>query len=194
MNTLRPIFLCIGFVALVATSSAQTFDEDLHLEQAEAATSAVTSDEATTLILNRLRSGEQQSVLNLHLLTGFSKGGNFALVHQAGEDNAALVNQIGLANLAVIDQEGERNRTELEQIGQRNIFGAWLRGDENFLSLLQQGDDNIYILDFVGDKLDHAVEQIGSGIQAVQVGYGSQPFGIQQHGEGMDIRIEHNRY
>jgi hypothetical protein len=184
--------LSIWFLIPDAVMAQTASDEDLHIQQAEIAETQLTPEEATAIILDRLRDGEQQDILNSHLLSGFQQGGNFALVNQHGELNTVIVNQLGLANLAVIDQEGARNRTELDQIGNRNIFGAWLRGNDNLLSLLQEGDDNVYILDFEGDGLNHSVDQVGSGIQAVQVGYGSQPFSIQQYGSGMEIRIEHN--
>ena len=172
--------------------SAQSLgNEDLHIEQAEAAVMQSAHDGATDALLDGLRRGERD-MLNAYLAPGFGVGGNFAVIKQEGEENVAGVTQTGASNMAVIHQEGSRNVTLLDQIGEGNVFGAWLIGSDNHLQLRQQGRDNVYQLDFVGDNLNHSVQQVGNGIEAYQVGSARQPFGIEQYGSGMSIRIEHN--
>lgn len=168
-------------------------DEELHLQQVALESTLMTHDEATSLILQRLGQGDQNA-LNAYLVADFQQGGNFAFVQQDGGANVADVAQIGLSNVAVMQQIGIGNLTLLEQLGNRNVFGAWLTGDNNRLSLRQQGDDNVYILDFVGDDqhLGHSVDQVGNNLQAVQIGAAAAPYSIQQRGNGMEIRVEHN--
>jgi hypothetical protein len=195
MRALRNLILLVVLGSVgVWNAGAQNFNEDLHLEQAQIATTSPNTFDATSLIHRAMQDGDQRSLFAHPALAGLLQDGNLSLVRQDGELNMASILQMGRANLAVIAQDGSRNLTELEQIGERNIFGAWLTGNDNQLLLRQHGNDNVYMLDFVGNDLNHSVDQIGSGIRAIQVGHGSKPFSVEQRGEGMDIRIEHNMH
>ena len=168
-------------------------NEDLHIQQVETEVmeGSPAQEVAMNTIMERLRAGER-AILDAHTIRGSGVGGNFAAVGQEGDDNTASVTQIGLSNIAVMYQQGTGNSAAIEQRGDGNIFGAWVIGAGNQLNVLQQGTDNVYMLDFVGDNLDHAVQQIGNGIEAVQTGSARRPFSIEQRGSGMSIRIDHN--
>ena len=168
-------------------------NEDLHIQQVETEVMdrEPAREAAMNTIMERLHAGERV-ILDAHTVRGAGVGGNFAVVSQEGDDNTASVTQIGLSNIAVMYQQGTQNSAALEQRGDGNIFGAWVIGTGNQLNVLQQGNDNVYMLDFVGHNLDHSVQQIGNGIEAIQTGSARQPFSIEQRGSGMSIRIDHN--
>lgn len=123
---------------------------------------------------------------------GSAGSGNVAVIEQDGERNVATIEQFGQANVAAVFQRGSDNRIHARQDGNNNTFGAWLDGSNNEFDLTQRGSDNRYYLGFAGRGLDHSVMQEGSGLRAIQVGVGAAPFGIQQRGNDMGIRIEHN--
>lgn len=185
----------LALLAVPALAQTAEEDEELFLEQAEVAQTQLSPDDAREAILQRLHDGQHVGILNSFLTAGLPQGGNFALINQEGVGNTASILQEGMANLAVMHQEGNRNTNVLEQIGTGNIFGSWFIGDDNHLTLRQQGNDNVYILEFEGSgrNFGHSVEQIGDGIQAIQIGAAERPFSIEQYGSGMEIRIEHNR-
>lgn len=126
------------------------------------------------------------------LQTALQGNGNAAYVHQEGSFNTAHITQRGRANAAIMIQQGSGNTSRLLQEGTHNVYGSWLQGDDNVLNIEQIGSGNAYLFGFQGNRLHHSVQQVGTGIRAVQVGTGHAPFGIQQHGNGMDIIIRHN--
>ncbi|HEX7071038.1 MAG TPA: hypothetical protein VF190_09540, partial [Rhodothermales bacterium] len=194
MITCRALGLLIAALVLTDAVQAQTpaGDEELMLQQAEQAIMEITPEEATSLILGRLMESDR-TALDRYLMLGAITGQNLVIIRQKGDANVAATTQIGQSNLAVLHQEGTGNVTLLQQIGDGNVFGSWLIGDYNSLSLLQEGNDNVYLLEYLGSNRDfgHVVQQVGSGIQAVQVGVRDRAFGIEQRGNGMELRIEH---
>jgi hypothetical protein len=134
-------------------------------------------------------------------LTGFSLGtqGNLALVRQTGLEtlsgigNTAEIDQRGAGNLAVLLQLGDGNVTTLLQRGAGNVFGARIAGSDNTLDVEQTGVDNLYLLDYAGDgQVIEPTIQRGVDNQVVQTGPVSQPFGVEQYGNGQRLIIRHN--
>jgi hypothetical protein len=118
--------------------------------------------------------------------------GNTATIFQDGANNSAQVNQVGQSNVAVMVQRGSFNTSTLLQDGSYNVYGSLLDGTNNTLNVEQIGNNNGYLFGFQGSNLNHSVQQIGSNIQATQVGVGHAPFSIEQRGSNMDITIRHN--
>jgi minor curlin subunit len=129
--------------------------------------------------------------------------GNTAIVHQEGDGNIARIEQRGVANTASISQRGDANRASIVQRGDDNrtsafqsgvgnTFAASFLGSRNAFTFVQEGERNRYTLDFLGDRLTHQVTQRGTGLSAVQLGFGSLPFTIQQQGHGMEVIVQHD--
>jgi hypothetical protein len=195
------IALAFSIAALPASAQQETEQEITTLIVQEAVVQAtgepaVTAEGAFSEIQDfGLLESESQALI------GFSLGtqGNLALVRQTGLDNlsgrnnTAEIDQSGAGNLAVLLQLGDENTTTLLQDGNGNVFGARLAGSNNTLDVEQEGNNNLYLLDHVGDNLDIAPGiQQGDNNQAVQVGEVSQPFGVQQYGDGLRMIIRHN--
>ncbi len=121
--------------------------------------------------------------------------GNTAVVQQIGDFNAASLTQTGQRNIGVLYQEGSFNQILALQTGSDNRLGAWLYGSSNALDVQQLGDGNQYYLEYHGNGLDltgaNGIVQDGSNNLAIQTGTGPL-VGIQQHGDGMEVRVENN--
>ncbi len=191
-----PLFLLLLLMSVLPVGPAAWAQDaaggEVYLDQAAPlpAQETITAGEAIERIQDRLRPHDANA-LEAHLLGGFQRGGSFGLVTQRGTGNTARLDQAGPANLAVLSQQGDRNTALLEQVGAGNLYGAWLTGDDNVTNVTQRGADNVYLLDFEGDALQHRVVQQGTGNQAVQIGAGAAPFGIEQRGDHMEIVVRH---
>ena len=134
-------------------------------------------------------SGPLARIVARALTTGTS---NTAVINQQGDYNTAQITQRGQNNAAVMVQRGSFNTSTLLQDGSYNVYGSLLDGTNNTLNVEQIGNNNGYLFGFQGSNLNHSVQQIGSNIQATQVGVGYAPFSIEQRGSNMDITIRHN--
>jgi hypothetical protein len=135
----------------------------------------------------------------LDALDGFtlSDQGNFARIRQEGSDNQAFIDQSGAGNLAILLQFGNNITTRATQIGSNNVFGVRLDGDDLDLGaadgVTQIGDGNVYLLDYEGSAQQIApTTQVGVDNRVVQIGNVSQPFGVEQFGNGQRLIIRHN--
>ncbi|MEX0780906.1 MAG: hypothetical protein WD037_14290 [Balneolales bacterium] len=119
---------------------------------------------------------------------------NRADVIQNGYFNLADIMQIGKGNRIQLLQDGSYNTIELTQNGNGNNFTQSTTGDYNSLDAKQIGNDNNYNMEFQGSHTDHSVRQEGNNISATQSGQTSNPFGITQRGNDMNIIINHRGF
>ena len=200
---MRPLLLALAFLIVALPASAQETEQDVVtlIEQEAIVQStnepAISAEDAFDTIQEfGLLEAEGQA------LTGFSLGvqGNLALVRQTGLDNltgsgnAAEIDQGGAGNLAVLLQRGDNNLATLLQRGDGNVFGVQIVGSNNSLDGVEQlGSNNFYLLDYAGNGQTIAPTiQQGNDNQVVQTGDVSQPFGVQQYGDGLRMIIRHN--
>jgi hypothetical protein len=195
-----PIALAILITALPA-SAQETEQEVTTLIEQEVldvtlGASDLTPEEAVEEIRNGLL---DPTSTEAELLDGFTLNdqGNLALLRQEGSGNQATVDQSGAGNLAVLLQLGNNITTRATQSGTGNVFGVRLTGDNLTLGgadgVTQIGEGNVYLLDYKGTAQEIApTTQVGVDNRVVQVGNVSQPFGVQQFGNGQRLIIRHN--
>lgn len=193
---MKPVCFACFFVLCLTIRPVWAQDagtSEVFVPQVAPSTEPISREDAMQLVRERLVP-QDQHLLDDYLRTRLPQGGHFGLIHQDGAANLAVMDQDGASNLAVMMQHGSGNTTQLTQHGTGNIYGAWLTGNDNRLNVTQHGDANTYLLEFAGNGLafEHEAIQVGAGNQAVQLGTGTVPFGIEQRGDGMTLIIRHN--
>lgn len=202
-NSMRALLTALAFLIAALPASAQESEQEITTLIEQEAIVQATNEPAVTA------EGAFNTIQDFGLLeaegealTGFSLGvqGNLALVRQtgldnlAGSDNAAEIDQRGAGNLAVLLQRGDNNLTTLLQRGTGNVIGVQITGSNNTLDGVdQRGANNLYLLDYAGDgQTILPTIQRGVDNQVVQTGPVSQPFGVEQYGNGQRLIIRHN--
>lgn len=199
---MRTLLIALAFLIAALPASAQETEQEVTtlIEQEVIdpfmGESGLTPEEA----VEEIRSGLLDlNATESEFLDGFTltDQGNLALLRQEGSDNQAIINQSGAGNLAVLLQLGNNITTRATQSGSNNIFGVRLVGDNLDLGgtdgVTQIGDNNVYLLDYEGNAQQIApTTQVGVDNRVVQIGNVSQPFGVQQFGNGQRLVIRHN--
>lgn len=197
-SPLRFLPLVAAALALPAALRAQPVGAEVFVQQAlsgPASADGVTPAAALDRWETQLSGPALAALLVYRDLIDQGVAGNLAVVDQTGDAGQAAITQRGLANLAFLQQMAEGggiNQTSILQEGDANLTAVALRGGDNALTVEQIGSGNVYTLDFTGRTLNHSVSQVGNGIRAEQVGFGTAPFSVEQRGNSVPILIEHN--
>ena len=198
---MRTLLIALALIAALPASAQETEQEVTTLIEQEVldpfmGESDLTPEEAVEEIRSGLLdlNASESEFLNGFTLTD---QGNLVLLRQEGSDNQAIIDQSGAGNLAVLLQLGNSITTRATQNGTGNVFGVRLSGDNLDLGgpdgVTQIGDNNVYLLDYEGSAQQLApTTQVGVDNRVVQIGNVSQPFGVEQRGDGMRMIIRHN--
>jgi hypothetical protein len=200
---MRTLLIALAFALAALPASAQETEQEVTtLIQQEVIDVPLGQSELTPdAAIEEIRSGLlDPGSTEADLLNGFAlsdQEGNLTLLRQEGSDNQAVIDQSGAGNLAVLLQLGSNITTRATQAGSGNVFGVRLSGDNLDLGgpdgVRQIGDNNVYLLDYEGGAEQLApTTQVGVDNRVVQIGNVSQPFGVQQFGNGQRLIIRHN--
>jgi hypothetical protein len=200
---MRTLLIALAFALAALPASAQETEQEVTtlIQQEVIDVSLGQSDLTPDAAIDDIRSGLlDPSSTEADLLNGFTlsdQEGNLTLLRQDGDNNQAVIDQSGAGNLAVLLQLGSNITTNATQDGSGNVFGVRLSGDNLDLGgpdgVRQIGDNNVYLLDYEGSAEQLApTTQVGVDNRVVQLGNVSQPFGVQQFGNGQRLIIRHN--